>query len=102
MLCPSELCSAVTRRDEFFIRKAIQNNVTGICNCVCDTTTGNTLLHEAVTYEAIAFGSVMLETPPECDVDVKDAVGNSPLHDAAQICNTPTAYVSLPSINSLV
>ena len=93
-MCRPELCEAAVRRDDSVVRSAIAAGEAGLCDCVCDATTGDTLLHVTACSEAVAFAVLLLDPPLMCDVDVMDADGGSPLHEAAGCCNAPMAFVS--------
>ena len=102
--CPANLCRAAAKRNEGKIRRAIKRGTPNICNCTCDPdpvpVTNKTLLHVTAIYECVAYANLMLDTPPNCPVDVLDAKKRTPLHDAAASCNPPMAHVR-PSTASI-
>ena len=97
--CPEKWCKAAKKRDDSVIRKAIKNREDEACYCACDLTFyGKRLLHLTACAEAVTFADLMISKEPNCYVDVRDRYGHTPLHDAAECCNTPMAYVSLSAL----
>ena len=102
-VCPEKWCKAAEKRDDAVIRKAIQNREDQACYCACNPMFHQKrLLHLTACAESVTFADLMISKEPNCYVDVRDRYGHTPLHDAAECCNTPMAYVSLPTLLNFV
>eukprot|EP00210_Caulerpa_lentillifera_P003949 g3769.t1 len=81
-----EACDAASRTDSGAIQTIINEIEDDICNCICDSSNGERVMHFAVRGKCHECIENMIASPSRCSRDTRDFAGNNALHLTAELC----------------
>ena len=98
--CPKNICESAKNRDASVL-DAIEDG-SSVCTCVCDDM-GTTVLHLAAQFEAVTFARQLIKAARfQCDMQVTDDRGDTPLHTTSRFCQSPMNAVRLFTLRPIL